>query len=290
MSRGPVVRTIRDFVVKHDLNFIIESYSLFNRLKLKARMWPTWNIERRRLKRLEGIHGDRERCFIIGNGPSITGQDLTLLKDEIVFVNNDFFMHDDYRRIDPTYHCLCNVAFYYENRLDEYRYNLLDEKTKNVIKFLSLPMRDIVRQYGLFADHEIYYLNFAGDRRVWERNEISLDIARQVYLGDTLIIDFCLPLAYYMGFKYVYLLGCECDYKVDEAEDYSAGYFYDTSQVSNENRRSQDYLRKDWQQHIFISYSVAKREFESRGRKIFNATRGGRLDVFERVEYESLIE
>ena len=48
-----------------------------------------------------------KRCFILGNGPSLKQQDLTLLKDEITFVSNWFVLHDKYEEINPDYYCIC---------------------------------------------------------------------------------------------------------------------------------------------------------------------------------------
>ena len=45
-----------------------------------------------------------ERCFVVGNGPSINSQNLRLLKDEMTFFVNRAFLLPDYEYIKPTYH------------------------------------------------------------------------------------------------------------------------------------------------------------------------------------------
>ena len=47
-----------------------------------------------------------ERCFILATGPSIQKQDLTLLKNEICISVSNFFVHPDYKKIKPLYHCI----------------------------------------------------------------------------------------------------------------------------------------------------------------------------------------
>ena len=49
-------------------------------------------------------------------------------------------------------------------------------------------------------------------------------------------------------------------------------------------------LQKEWGPHgpVMRSYAIANRIFENDGRKIFNATAGGKLEVFPRVKYEDL--
>ena len=55
------------------------------------------------LKKYKNIH-QGQRCFIIGTGPSLTTDDLELLKDEITFGSNRIF--EIYSRTDwrPTYY------------------------------------------------------------------------------------------------------------------------------------------------------------------------------------------
>jgi hypothetical protein len=43
----------------------------------------------------------------------------------------------------------------------------------------------------------------------------------------------------------------------------------------------------DWEK-LFKTYEVCKRVYEEDGRKIYNATVGGKLEVFERVKLEDL--
>ena len=45
-----------------------------------------------------------ERCFIVGNGPSIKQQDLSLLKDEIVFCVNQCVRNEQFTAMNPQYY------------------------------------------------------------------------------------------------------------------------------------------------------------------------------------------
>jgi hypothetical protein len=63
----------------------------------RAKMWPSaalhpWRRQTiQKLKSLHDIHKG-ERCFIIGNGPSLQQTDLSLLKGEYTFGMNRFFL------------------------------------------------------------------------------------------------------------------------------------------------------------------------------------------------------
>ena len=76
-----------------------------------------------------------------------------------------------------------------------------------------------------------------------------------------------------MGFKEVYFLGCD--------SDYSGLHRFDGSTTDNPRGR-------EWED-IFNAYKICKRVHEEDGRKIINATVGGKLEVFKRMKLEELI-
>lgn len=45
-----------------------------------------------------------QRCFILGNAPSLNEHDLTRLANEVVFMVNRSFQYPSYEAIAPTYH------------------------------------------------------------------------------------------------------------------------------------------------------------------------------------------
>jgi len=57
----------------------------------------------KKIKSLKECHKG-ERCFIIGSGPSISKMDLTLLKNEITFAHNAFYLIAEKVGFLPTYY------------------------------------------------------------------------------------------------------------------------------------------------------------------------------------------
>ena len=123
---------------------------------------------------------------------------------------------------------------------------------------------------------------------MWLTGVISLDVSKTTYPGGTIIIDLILPLAFYMGFSEFYLLGCDCDFKLDEAGDLSKGYFYEGGAWPIQKDYRAWY--NTWYDMVMKSYSVVAETFECHGRKIYNAGIGGKLEVFERVNYDELFQ
>ncbi len=92
-----------------------------------------------------------------------------------------------------------------------------------------------------------------------------------------------------MGFVEIFLVGCDTDYGLDRADDYSEGYFYDISVHPRSTARAVHH-QFHWQTQVLRSYEVARGRFEAEGRRIYNATAGGKLEVFERVSLADVLK
>lgn len=103
----------------------------------------------------------------------------------------------------------------------------------------------------------------------------SNDFSNVVYSGATVVYA-CLQLAVYMGAKQIYLLGCDFSFSsnLGAKENHCCGPANPTYTFNFE------FVKK--------AYECAKRETEKMGVKIYNATRGGKLEVFDRVNFDSL--
>lgn len=248
-----------------------------------------------RLKKFKDIHKGK-RCFIIGNGPSIRKQDLTKLKDEITFVVNWFALHEQYEIINPTYYCISAREFFRDGDAQTHDSNgklhrLLCDKTRGAVKFLNYDSKPYVENHDLLPGHQFYYLNHAHYMYV-SRKGISRDITREVHHGNTIIIDFCLHLALYMGFSEVYLLGCDCDIKYQVSGSSDSHFHPDNPEWGRYKKlASGDDPQKhsdSWYNNVTKDYEVVRKTYERCGRKVYNAGAGGRLEVFQRLNYDSL--
>jgi len=251
-----------------------------------------WVTQGRRLKVLRNTCIG-QRCFIIGNGRSLKMHDLTKLVHEKKFATNLFPLHPDLEKIHLDYYCASDPRNWTVGGGFPSALRAGFAKLSDCLFFFWRPAAQVVRRTPELRRRNVYYLNF--DLRNWVyKGVFSTDVSRRVFCGHTVIIDFCLPLAFYFGFKEIYLLGCDCDYQVDQAPDYSQAYFYDKSLDERSiyyNPRDPIYKRKGDSDHVAVmlaSYAVVKKAFEANGRKIYNAGYGGALEVFERVNYVDL--
>ncbi|MBQ9832142.1 MAG: DUF115 domain-containing protein [Clostridia bacterium] len=236
----------------------------------------------KKLKKFKDIHKG-ERCFIIGNGPSLKAEDLETLKahNEVTFGMNRIYKIFNETSWRPTYYCCEDVLIIKEKQAE---INAIESKAKFIpvnLKWFEGVNVDGAKYFWLNYDREKDYLH-----------SFSTDIAKQIDCRGTVTFS-CMQIAAYMGFRKIYLIGVDHNYSkiIDEAgniiEDKNAG----------------DYFCKDYDQDIkdvavhdmgqsTLTYRDARRfADESIGRvTIYNATRGGKLEEFERVDFDSLFE
>ena len=121
----------------------------------------------------------------------------------------------------------------------------------------------------------------------------SPNAARRVWTGGT-VSYLCMQLAYYMGFKDVYLIGFDHSYRIPDDAVVEGNDIL--SQSGDPNHFSRDYFGRGKRWHdpmvdrMAEAYEKAKQCYEASGRRILNATAGGRLEVFDRVSYDRLFD
>ncbi len=221
-----------------------------------------------------------DRCFIIGNGPSLNNLDLTKLSGETCFGVNAIYTNFNKMGFYPTYYVLEDnlVAEDRFEEINEYR-----ESTKFIGSHLS---------YCINTDEKTVWLNTIMDYREYENfPHFSTNAVRRLWVGGT-VTYLCLQLAYFMGFEKVYLIGFDHNYVISDHVEVNGTEL--TSTADDENHFNADYFGKGKRWHdprvdrMEQAYIKAKKFFELDGRHIYNSTAGGKLEVFERVPYEQL--
>ena len=112
-----------------------------------------------------------------------------------------------------------------------------------------------------------------------------------IYWGSTIVYT-CIQLAWYMGIREIYLIGIDFNFKVPSKVDpTNKAVLISQGEV---NHFHPDYRRpgERWYQpnlhHQQQSFLAAREAVTSMGGQIYNATRGGKLDIFQRVDFDTL--
>src|SRR5262245_59207392 len=233
---------------------------------------PRYRESMRRIQKYRNIH-EGKRCFVIGNGPSLKQTDLLLLNGEYTFCTNRIYLMLDQLGFKPTYYVVSN--------------DLIVEQCARDIEKLPMPK--------FVGWHTRDMIEFTKDMTfLWTRCSLRswffTDRTDGCWEGNTVTIV-AIQLAYYMGFSDVYLLGVDHSYKFE-----GAPHAEQTSTGDDPNHFAPNYFGKGFRWHLpdlegsELAYRVAKHIFQTSGRRICDATVGGKLQVFEKVAYESLFE
>ncbi len=227
-----------------------------------------------------------KRCFIIGNGPSLNKCDLSLLDNEYTFAVNGIFYKTEEMGFKPTFY-MVEDGHVVDDNLD--KINAFDPEYKFFPALYKEKIIKTDKTYFFAADLGFY----RGDHPSFEKPRFSKDFSKVSYCGQS-VTYLNMQLAYYLGFTEVYLIGMDFSYQIRETDEVRG-----QTLVSNEddvNHFHPDYFGKGKKWHdpkvynVAKNYEFAKENFEKDGRKIFNATVGGKLEIFDRKDYNGLFK
>jgi len=252
------------------LKNILEKYNfLFDLYKNKN--YRDWHFKYSSgLSKFKNIHKG-EKCFIVGNGPSLNKMDLSLLKHFKKFGLNKIYLLFDRVDFHLTYHVAVNPF-------------VISQSHKEICRLDCESFVSYLPSKGLFDDTEhVNYLFTEGGVRWFQE-----DVTKVTSEGGT-VTYVALQLAYYMGFQEVFLIGVDhnfvCSGKPNE-EQYLKG--------KDQNHFDESYFQgMDWHlpdlESSEMAYCLARYHYTRSGRKIYDATVGGKLDVFPKIPYEDAI-
>lgn len=230
------------------------------------------------LAKFKNIHKGR-RAFIIGNGPSLTMEDLHTLHEnhEICFAANNIHKIYDQTTWRPDYLCMS----------DDIVVSGCKDKFESLLENSVLFVSDhVARKYSDNPDLNLVHMITSGEY-VPNMPEFSDDITMGTYTGATVIYGLALQIAAYMGFDEMYLLGVDNNYlgnETDKRNHFIKNYF-----SSDETEKFNLYKGVIWQKDsINLAYQKAEVYSRANGFRIYNATRGGMVEVFERVKFDTL--
>ncbi len=213
-----------------------------------------------------------KRCFVIGNGPSLRPEDLMRLEEyqEISFAANGIFHIYDKVLWRPTHYMLCDAVAYKIMYKDIKK---IENKNAFIADFCYTDLPKINKANRFYLINKLSNTN---------RFEFSTDVVKGLYSGRT-ITYVMIQLACYMGIKEIYLLGV--DWTGGKGTGVSRTDFYEGENARVENNSAYDMF--DEEKYAFES---ALEYADAHEIKIWNATRGGELEVFERVDFDSLFD
>ncbi len=149
-----------------------------------------------------------DRCFILGNGPSLNLYDLSVLKNEFVICVNEFYMYDKFYDVMPNAYILADPAYFTLNKNNKEDRIFIDN-IKNIIDkkidlWIPLLFRKKVNEYG-WRGRIKYYNNCL----IWEEERNNKIVFDKRVPQMQAVIHYAILLANYMGVSEIYMLGVE---------------------------------------------------------------------------------
>lgn len=224
-------------------------------------------------KELEKFHNiyQGKRCFVIGNGPSLRKCDLDMLheKQEICFGVNSIYRVFEMTEWRPDYYVMVDFQLFPNG-------DVKDEYIGDADVFMPVYYNMAGYQYPKRVQ---LFNQINGTIKEKKKAEFSNDITRQIYSGTNVIYN-ALQIAAYMGFAEIYLLGIDFSYSRQGQK-----YFYEKKK-EEAKKLAADFYKKE----VLLAFEGAEEYSRQHGFRIYNATRGGELEVFERVDLDKLLD
>ena len=231
--------------------------------------------ESRRIASLKNRHVG-ESCFIVCTGPSLQVSDLGKIKGYYSFGVNSIL--DSYPLTDwrPTYYCV----------VDPYDYaDALAQKDPAGGRYATNESFFHYRLHPKHASEQDFFLPVDctnHDPSALKKREIRLSDELSVCVCDAFTVAaMAIQIAVYMGFKKIFLLGADNSYT------HNSRHFME-SEMTDAQKLVEDF--SEIEDRARMGFAACKEFCKEKNVEIFNATRGGRLEVFERADLDEIVE
>lgn len=295
--------------IKHIISYIYRNIAYPIILTHKYKYILNKNLE------VKNIHKN-DRCFILGSGPSIKDLDLDKFKEEYVFVVNEFDRHPQFKNLQRVNHVIPDTLYFTRDKNSyfwERLKNKSDTANETTVFFFHIQGKSLIDDEALFTKNKIYYLSTQGI--ISDHFDFNIDLDKNLPWPKNSILS-CLMVAVYMGFKEIYLLGCEHNFLAHNigsgpGKSKTYDHFFKNDELEylskTKSDKADEKLKKrySWNRELEFAYEdnivhilqlfKNYRLFYKKVRnkypniKIFNATPNSFLDVFPFVDLKDVL-
>jgi len=231
------------------------------------------------LDRLRGKYSG-QRGFVIGNGPSLSISDLDRLQGEISIASNRIYLAFDQTKWRPTFYI--NISDLqipkYKTEIEQYFSRVYaPERVAPLLGYWRCRAYRQLKPISAGPESEVLF---------------SDNLSHGAYGGFTVTFE-ALQLAVHIGLNPIYLIGCDHKYigqpKVTAPN--SVLNATDTNDHFHPNyRRKGETINPAQIDIMTMAYEHARKYAQSNSINIYNATRGGSLETFERVCFDDIVK
>lgn len=212
------------------------------------------------------------RAFLICNGPSLNAKDLDRIADngELSIASNRIYKIFDDTQWRPDLYAVLN----------------------DVSSGMKNEMSEIPAKFKFYKKESFRCTKQVSGTKIWVtanyHDGFSADLSEKCHVISTVTFSM-LQILYYVGIREVYIIGCDNSYEKEVTKDgkivsnqtQTSSHFYETK---DESGKTGDINQMNH------AYQLAKEFADKHDFHIYNATRGGHLEVFERVDFDTLFD
>jgi len=229
------------------------------------------NSKYKHIKSLKNTYKGK-RCFVVATGPSLTFEDLELIKDEYTFGMNSGVLAFDKTSWRPSFYGV----------QDEYVYRKIEKDILNASNsdiseiYVSSNLCNTFKIPDKYKVFPLHYLDHKmPHKKGFGHFKFSDDCHSIVYDGYSIIFSL-LQMACYMGFSEIYLIGSDCNYQQPKSHFIQYGHTDPHAAIMGDK--------------IIAGHFNFKKFADERGIQVVNCTRGGMLEVYPRMNLEDVLD
>jgi hypothetical protein len=255
-------------------------YSIYRAYQWPAAAFHPWRraSQRQLIGLKNAYHG--KRCFIIGNGPSLKLTDLSSLRGEYTFGMNRIYLLFPELGFSTTFFLSVNDL-------------VIEQCAEEILalpmsKFLSWRSRTVLRPALEAAGNDLVKMQLAFLHTTYTGPKFATDARGRLWEGAT-VTYVALQLAFHMGFEQVILIGVDHSFSTKGKPNTTV-----VSKGADPDHFDSRYFGQGfrWQlpdlETSERAYRMARAGYEGAGRQVLDATVGGKLMVFPKVDYTTL--
>jgi hypothetical protein len=221
-----------------------------------------------------------ERCFILGTGPSLDRleeAELSVVNENVVFGVNSLYKSRVGKLVAPRYYTLVDNLYWgswsgtFADVSEAYKNSppifITDPRARHILAATTDA------QTALYVHAKKYPVAC-----------VDSDLSRNVFATMNVVSNSILA-AMYLGFKEIYLLGC--DYNAFCTQGH--GHCYDDSHEVSQYEYSLAFYLKYYHLTTEFHYLIARLALE-KGVKVVNLTPGSLLDAYPRKDFKDCVQ
>lgn len=261
-------------MIKKIISYLKEPDMLYTKIVIFIKMqFRFTKSDKEYWEKIKGKYKGK-RGFVICNGPSLSMTDLDYLENEITISSNKIYLAFEKTKWRPTFFTVADPLVWEKIRAD----------INNHLDIVHLS-----NYLGGNTNARIIYWRILIKKRGVEC--FSDDMSLGSYGGSTVTFN-NLQLAVHLGLNPIYLIGCDHHYpgekNVKSMKPIIQG-IGKTHFVENYRKPGELVLPAPINK-MEIAFKEARKYSDRTGVKILNASRGGKLEIFERIIFEQIFQ